>query len=224
MKDFQVKILGNRVEIPEVEGALLSLGNIKEAVVVDHDDGQGNKRLVAYFVPVDEKFSSGHELQLALAHHLPSYMIPATFIAMDKLPLTGMGKVDRRSLPSADVERSKLKTSLVEPRTSSEAFLAKLWAEVLALEKVGIHDNFFNLGGHSLAASRVISRVIQTFQLELPIKALFDAPTVAKMAAVIEQNQAKRANDAELTQMLREVEAMSEEEAEKLLAKNSVRG
>ncbi len=222
-KDFQVKILGNRVEIPEVEGMLLSLGNIKETAVVDYDDGQGNKRLVAYFVPVDEKILKGSELQIALARFLPNYMIPTTFIAMDKLPLTGMGKVDRRSLPFPEKEKFNLKTSFVEPRTPREAILAKFWAEVLALDKVGIHDNFFNLGGHSLAASRVISRVIQTFQLELPIKALFDAPTVAEMAAIIEQNQAKRANDAELAQMLREVEAMTEEETEKLLAKDRVR-
>ncbi|MDP2604350.1 MAG: AMP-binding protein, partial [Deltaproteobacteria bacterium] len=217
-KDFQVKILGNRVEISEVEGALLSLGNIKETAVVDHDDGQGHKRLVAYFVPVDEKVSRGNELRLALARLLPSYMIPTTFIAMDKLPLTGMGKVDRRSLPFPDIERFKLKTPLVEPRTSQEVILAKLWAEVLSLDKVGIHDNFFDLGGHSLAASRVISRVIQTFQLELPVKALFDAPTVAEMAAIITQNQAKQGSDAELAQMLREVEAMTEDEARKQLA------
>jgi len=214
-KDFQVKILGNRVEISEVEGALLSLGNIKETAVVDHDDGQGNKRLVAYFVSVDGKVSTGNELRLALARLLPSYMIPTTFIAMDKLPLTGMGKVDRRSLPSPGIERFNLKTPLVEPRTSEETILAKLWAEVLALDKVGVHDNFFDLGGHSLAASRVISRVIQTFQLELPVKALFDAPTVAEMAAVITQNQTKQASEAELAQMLREVEAMTEEEAQR---------
>ena len=158
-KDFQVKILGNRVEIPEVEGALLSLGNIKEAAVVEHDDGQGNKRLVAYFVPVEEKFSTGHELQLALAHHLPSYMIPATFIEMDKLPLTGMGKIDRRSLPFPEVHTLELKTSVVQPRTPREAMLAKCWAKVLTLDKVGIHDNFFDLGGHSLMAVRLVSEI-----------------------------------------------------------------
>jgi amino acid adenylation domain-containing protein len=222
-KDFQVKILGNRVEIPEVEGALLSLGNIKETAVVDHDDGQGNKRLVAYFVPVDEKVSKGNELQLALARLLPNHMIPTTFIAMDKLPLTGMGKVDRRSLPSPDIDRFKLKTPFVEPRTLREAILAKIWAEVLALDKVGIHDNFFELGGHSLAASRVISRVIQTFQLELPIKALFDAPTVAEMAAIITGNQSKRASEEALNRMLSEVEAMTEEETQKQLAGESAR-
>jgi acyl carrier protein len=110
---------------------------------------------------------------------------------------------------------------LVEPTTEVEGKLAAIWTDVLSLDQVGIHDNFFDLGGHSLAASRVISRTIQTFQLELPVKALFDSPTVAEMAAIITQNQAKGAGDAELAQMLREVETMTEEEAQRQLAKEN---
>jgi acyl-coenzyme A synthetase/AMP-(fatty) acid ligase len=216
-KDLQVKILGNRVEIPEVEGAILSLGTIRETAVVAHDDKEGNKRLVAYFVPTTQNSSRGHELQLALARLLPSYMIPSMFIPMDKLPLTGMGKVDRRSLPTPDLERDIPPSPLVEPRSSEEELLAKLWAEVLAVDKIGVHDNFFDLGGHSLAATRIITRVIQTFQLKLPMKALFDAPTVAEMAVIIEQHQHKQATDVELARMLSEVEAMSDSEARQQL-------
>ena len=101
--------------------------------------------------------------------------------------------------------------------------MAQIWAQVLYLEKVGIHDNFFELGGHSLAASSVVSRVIKTFQLDLPLRALFDAPTVAEMAAIITHNQAQRASDAELAQLLREVEAMTEQEAQKQLAHQTSR-
>jgi amino acid adenylation domain-containing protein len=216
-KDLQVKILGNRVEIPEVEGALLSLGTIRETAVVAHDDKEGNKRLVAYFVPTAQHACRGHELQLALTGLLPSYMIPTMFIPMDKLPLTGTGKVDRRSLPIPDLERDIPPSPFVEPRTSGEELLAKLWAEVLAVDKIGVHDNFFDLGGHSLSATRIITRVIQTFQLELPMKALFDAPTVAEMTVIIEQHQQKQANDLELAQMLSEVEAMSDSEARQQL-------
>ena len=101
------------------------------------------------------------------------------------------------------------------PQSDIEKQLAKIWAEVLSIEQVGIHDNFFDLGGHSLAASRVISRAIQTFGLELPVNALFDAPTVARMAIIVEQNRAKPANDAELERMLREVETMTKEEVQR---------
>ena len=101
--------------------------------------------------------------------------------------------------------------------------MANIWADVLALAQVGVHDNFFDLGGHSLAASRVIARVIQTYQLEIPIKALFDAPTVAEMASLITQNQANPASEAELEDMLREVEAMTEEEVQKQLVRKSAR-
>jgi surfactin family lipopeptide synthetase C len=106
-----------------------------------------------------------------------------------------------------------LPNTYVAPRTDFEQELLKIWQDILDIRPIGIHDNFFELGGHSLTASQVISRVIQAFQLELPIKALFDAPTVAEMAVIIGQNQAKRASDEDLTQMLREVEAMTEEEA-----------
>ena len=188
-KDFQVKILGNRVEIPEVEGALLSLGHIKEAAVVDHDDGQGNKRLVAYFVPVDEKVLRGNELQIALARQLPSYMIPATFIPMDSLPLTGMGKVDRRSLPSPDIERLALKTSFDEPRTPQESILAKIWADVLGRDKVGIHENFFDLGGQSLMAIRLVSEIEKTFGITISVAKLMRAPTVAQLANTISEQE-----------------------------------
>jgi acyl carrier protein len=117
-----------------------------------------------------------------------------------------------------------LTVAYVAPRNDVEKRLSNLWREVLSLDEVGMNDNFFDLGGHSLAASRVISRVIQTFQLELPVKALFDAPTVAEMAAVITEHQGKQLGEAELELMLGELELMSEEEAQRLVAKETVKG
>jgi len=188
-KDFQVKILGNRVEIPEVEGALLSLGHIKEVAVVDHDDEQGNKRLVAYFVPIDEKVIHGKELQIALARQLPSFMIPATFVAMNRLPLTGMGKVDRRSLPSPDIQRLAPKSSIDKPRTPQESMLVKIWTDALGRDKVGIHDNFFDLGGQSLMAIRLVSEIEKTFDITISVAKLLQAPTVAQLADAISERE-----------------------------------
>ena len=150
-------------------------------------------------------------------------MVPSDFVFLESLPLTPNGKVDRLALPAPDRSRPELEVAEAAPRSDIEALLAKIWAEVLAIDRVGIHDNFFDLGGHSLAALRVISRVIQSFKLVLPVRALYDAPTVARMAEVVKQNHAHRAGDAELEQMLRQVETMTEEEAQRDVAKMSSR-
>jgi len=222
-KDSQVKIRGNKVEIAAVETALINLETVRDAAVIAFEDDAGDKRLVAYVVARNVPAPSANELRIALTASLAEYMVPSTFILLDKLPVIGIGKVDRRALPAPDKRRPKLSTPLVASRTPVEQQVASIWAEILALDQVGIHDNFFDLGGHSLAAMRVISQVIKQFQLELPLKFLFQSPTVAEMAAIIEQNQAKRASDAELARMLCEVEAMTEEEAQKLLAGEDAR-
>ena len=145
-------------------------------------------------------------------------MIPSVFVTLDALPLMPTGKVDRTALPCPGTSRPKLDTPYVTPRTQIEEELTRIWAEVLDLDQVGIDDNFFDLGGHSLAATRVISRVINTFKVELPIKSLFESPTVADMAVVITQNQAKNAGPKDLARMLTEVESLSDEEVRKRLA------
>jgi acyl carrier protein len=151
-----------------------------------------------------------------LRDKLPGYMVPSTFMFLDSLPVTN-GKLDRRALPEPNDKRPELSTAYALPTDEIEKTLASIWEKVLDVRPVGIHDNFFDLGGHSLSATQVISQVIKQFQLELPLQSLFQSPTVAKMAAVITQNQVKRASEAELPQMLREVEAMTEEEAQRRL-------
>jgi acyl carrier protein len=218
-----VKVRGNRIEVAEIETALLSLGTIKEAIVSGRADQDDGNRLVAYLVLAGETRPTVTMLRRILGEKLPEYMIPSGFVFLDVLPLSANGKVDRRALPDPGNSRPNLDTPYAAPRTPIQKELAQIWDDVLSLDQVGIHDNFFDLGGHSLAASRVISRVIQTFQLDIPLRSLFDSPTVAEMARVITMNQARKASQEELERMLREVEAVSEEEAKTLLARENGR-
>ncbi len=222
-KDFRAKIRGFTVDPTEVEIALLQHSQVQNAAVVTRNRESGENYLVAYIVPSGNSALRIEYLRDFLREHLPDHMIPLTFVFLESLPLTN-GKLDPTGLPLPDDKRSNLEQVYAPPRGEIEIRLAQIWEEILDVRPIGIHDNFFNVGGHSLAASRVISRVIQTFQLELPIKALFDAPTVAEMAAIIAQNQTRRASNEELAQMLNEVEAMSEEEAQQLVAKEAVKG
>jgi amino acid adenylation domain-containing protein len=217
-KDFQVKIRSFRVDVTEVETALKEHGEIRSVAVIGKNDQIGNTRLVAYVVPQKRPEPNVATLKLFLKDKLPEYMVPTEFVFLDDLPLMSTGKINRRALPVPLDAGFKRLMPVVTPRTRVEKRLAEIWAEVLSVPELSVHDNFFDLGGHSLVASQLICRVIQKFHLELPIKALFDAPTVAKMALIITQNQAKLATDAEVARMLCEVEAMTEEEAEKLLA------
>ncbi len=217
-KDSQVKIRGNRVEVAETEMALVNLDGVKEAVVVAREDRPGEERLVAYVVPHKQPPPSVAVVRRALAEKLPDYMIPSTFVILDALPLLPDGKLDRHALLMPAPVRPELDTPFVSPRTPVEEALAGIWAEVLDLDHVGIHDNFLDLGGHSLLATRVISRVINQFQVELPVQSLFGAPTVAEMAVVITQNQAKEVGQEEMARVLSELEALSDDEAQHLLA------
>jgi acyl carrier protein len=147
-----------------------------------------------------------------LKEKLPDYMIPHNFVSLDAIPLTDTRKVDRRALPDPGTARQELTTPYAPPRTPLEKKLTNIWAEVLSLDEVGIHDNFFELGGHSLTATQIISRVIATFKLQLPIRALFDSPTVAAMSNVIRGHEEKNADEQELEKLLSEVKCLSADE------------
>jgi acyl-CoA synthetase (AMP-forming)/AMP-acid ligase II/acyl carrier protein len=216
-KDFFTKIRGYRVELDEIEMTLMELPSLKDVVVTTSNNNSGEQRLVAYVVPKRAPGPNVSEMRRFLSEKLPDYMIPSTFIALDALPLTDTLKVDRKVLPAPKGLRPKIAASYAAPRNSVEEVLVKIWAEVLDLDQVGVHDNFFDLGGHSLAATRVISRVIETFPSELPIKALFDSPTVAEMAEVIVAGQDKKPNNTELEMILNELESLSDEEAKLLV-------
>lgn len=217
-KDTHVKIRGNKVDLAAVEVALLNFETLKEAAVAVLDDGSGDPRLVAYLVAKMAPPPNVNLLSDNLKQTLPGFMIPLAFVFLDKLPVTGIGKVDRRALPIPEVTRPQLDVTYVAPRDEIESQLSLIWKEVLGLIELGVHDNFFHLGGHSLKAMQVVARVLEVFQLDLPVKALFDAPTIAAMAATIAQYQSNPACDERLEHMLSEIEAMTEEEARKRLA------
>jgi len=218
--DFQVKIRGNRVELAEVEMALLDLEVVKEAVVVAREDVRGHKRLIAYIVPQSAPAPTAGALRSALAAKLPDYMVPPAFVFLDSLPQVN-GKVDRRSLPRPEGVRPALDQPYTAAATAIESQLVQIWEEVLNFHPVGVHDNFFDLGGHSLAATRVVSQVIKQFQLELPLQSLFATPTVAKMAAIITAHQGKKLGEKEMEKILTELELLTDEEARLLLANKS---
>src|SRR6185369_13582864 len=186
--DDQVKIRGFRIEPGEIEQALAALPGVREAAVVVREDrpdggaegGNGDRRLVAY-VAGDV---STDALRQALRERLPDYMVPAAFVMLEALPLTPNGKVDRRALPAP--ERQSLAESFVPPRTPVEEILAGIWSEVLGLERVGATDRFFDLGGHSLLATRVMSRLRSAFDVDVPLRDLFEAPVLADFAARVE--------------------------------------
>ncbi len=221
-KDFMVKIRGYRVDLGEIERALLAHPQLIAAAVVAWDRDSEGKHLTAYVVARESNTPTVNQLRGFLSEKLADYMMPSAFMFLQSLPLTN-GKLDRTALPRPDRQRPNLDAPYAQPRGDVEVKLVRIWRAVLDVHPIGIHDNFFDLGGHSLAVSRVISRVIQTFQLELPIKALFDAPTVAEMATIIAQNQTKRASNAELARMLNELDSMSEDEAQKQLAGETTR-
>ena len=217
--DNQVKIRGYRIELGEIEAVLGQHPSVRESVIVVREDSPGDRRLVGFVVARSEASFDASEVRKYLKQKLPEYMIPSALVLLAALPLTPNGKLDRNALPAPDQYGAEFDKTFIAPRTSIEETLASIWAEVLKLEKVGIHDNFFHLGGHSLLATQIVSRICNVFSIEFPLRTLFEIPTVAEIAAMIEQNQATRASDPELAQMLREVEAMTEEEAQKIVAK-----
>ncbi|HYG64974.1 MAG TPA: condensation domain-containing protein, partial [Thermoanaerobaculia bacterium] len=184
--DHQVKVRGFRIELGEIESALSSAAGVREAVVLARTEGTGGPRLVAYVVPAAGETPAATELRELLQQRLPDYMVPAVFVTLESLPRTPNGKVDRRALPAAAEARQGL-AGYVAPRTPVEELLADIWSEVLSVERLGVNDNFFELGGHSLLATRVMSRLRGAFQIELPLRELFEEPTVAGLAGRVER-------------------------------------
>jgi len=205
--DYQVKISGYRIELEEIEVVIAQHSTVRETVVTVLEDEPGDKRLVAYVVCNQGQIPGTDELHRFVKEKLPTYMVPSAFVILDALPQTPNGKVDRRALPAPDWTRPELESAFVAPVSPIEKVLAGIWAEVLGLERVGIHDNFFDLGGHSLLGTRVISRVLNTLGVEVPLRSLFEVPTVADMAMVIIQIQAKEVGQADLARMLAELGA-----------------
>ena len=223
-KDLQVQVAGHRVEMAAVESVVSSVQDIREAAVLACGDSSGDVRLVAYVVADRDPPPTSGELRRQLREALPDYMIPSTFIFVDSLPLTPNGKVDRKMLPAPDQSGLEQQTPFVQPSTPEEKVIAEIWAQVLKVDRVGVHDHFFDLGGHSLLAMQIISRVREAFHVQLPLRALFDNPTVASLAVQIAQVQASKAVPKEMADVIADLESLSDEEAQRLLAQESPKG
>jgi amino acid adenylation domain-containing protein len=216
--DLQVKVRGFRIELGEVEAALAQYPAVQDAVVLAREDGPGDRRLVAYVVPKEGRTVAVDEVRRFLQEKLPEYMVPSLFVTLGALPLTPNGKVDRRALPQPDRTRPDLAKEFVPPRTPVEEMLADVWAQVLGIERIGVHDSFFDLGGHSLLATQVVSRVCDTFRVDLVLRSFFEAPTVAGLAQTVAALQFEQA-DADDLGLLRMVKGFSDAEAEAEMAR-----
>ncbi|MFJ4577671.1 non-ribosomal peptide synthetase, partial [Streptomyces sp. NPDC088846] len=176
--DNQVKIRGHRIELGEIEATLTHNKTLKTTTLTTHEDTPGNKRLIAYAVPTPGTQPTTTELHEWCRHHLPTHMIPSTFILLDTLPLTPNGKIDHKALPTPDNHRPHTHTPYTPPRTQPEEAITRIWAEVLRLDQVGIHDNFFELGGDSILSIQVISRA-KRYGLHLTPRMIFQHQTIA---------------------------------------------
>jgi acyl carrier protein len=209
--DDQVKIRGVRIEPAEVTAILHRHPLVKSCIVVARRNERDETCLVAYAVVSEQGKVTRKALTAYLRAQLPATMVPSSFVFLDKLPLTPNGKVDRSRLPMPEtVQRGEF----VAPRTPVEEKIAEIWAEVLRVDRVGIDDNFFDLGGHSLLATQVVSRMRTFFNYDIPLRSLFEAPTVEALAMRIIRQQAGQVSETEMERLLEELEGMSIEDVE----------
>ncbi len=185
--DNQVKIRGCRIELGEIETMLNQHPAVQESVIAARvRDSLGEKELVGYLVPRESSVRPVAELRSFLGEKLPDYMIPSLFVFLNALPLTLNGKIDRNALPPPDDSRPTFDQGFVEPRTEIEELIGQIWREILKLDKIGVYDNFFELGGHSLLATRMVARLRKNFSIDLPLRRIFEMPTVAGLARTVE--------------------------------------
>jgi acyl carrier protein len=206
-------VRGFRIEPGEVEAALVGQPGVAEAVVAAYQPEDGPAELVAYLVPArqaDHPRPSAGDLRAALRARLPHYLIPTAIVWLPSLPLTPNGKHDRRVLPPPERDRASASTPFAPPRTPTETLLAGLWCDLLGLEQVGRDDSFFDLGGHSLLATRLLARVRATFGIELALRELFAAPTIAALAESVDTALLEASSAADLDDLLALVESMDD--------------
>jgi len=218
--DFQVKIRGFRIDVSEIEVALRAMDGVQDAVVVGREDSIGEKRLIAYFVPSKWPALTASQMRKALATTIPDYMMPSVFVSLEALPQTPNGKIDRLRLPTPSHRRPALDVAYAAPRGLMEQELSRIWSEVLTIDAVGVDDNFLELGGDSLLATKMAVRALKELKLEVPLKMLFRSPTIAKLAAEIGAGRPRTA-DREFLTLLDQVESMSEEEVNQWLQQHN---
>lgn len=214
--DEQVKFHGHRIELNEIRSLLNQHPEVRDSLTLILKDNNGNDALVAYYV-ADQRLDTA-DLRATLARNLIEETIPNFFVHLNEFPLTENGKIDRRKLPTVEEVRQDIKPTFVAPQTPTEQFIAEIWARMLSVPQVGIHDNFFELGGHSLLAYQVISRLSEAYHLQIPMRAIFDAPTIAGLALSVTNMQMAQEDVHDLTQMIEQIKLMSGDELETMLA------
>jgi amino acid adenylation domain-containing protein len=210
--DQQVKIRGFRVELEGIETTLTQHPAVQQAVLAVGEDTPGDQRLTAYFVPSQGAGPAHEDLRHFLQERLPDYMVPSAYVLLDGLPLTANGKLDRNALPPPDWSRSATAHNYVPPRKPIEKVLAEIWTEVLGVEQVGIYDSFFDLGGHSLRATQIISRIEAALRANVPLSSFLRAPTVAQLAQVILAHEPRAGQTEKVAEMLQSIKSMSPQE------------
>ena len=215
--DHQVKIRGFRIELGEIETVLLQQPGVTATAVIVREDRPGEKRLAAYVVSNNGPVPVS-ELRQLLRSELPEYMVPSVFVAADRLPQTPNGKLDRKALPAPEEQANESAATFVAPRTPTEEAIAGIWSEVLGIKCIGISHSFFDLGGHSLLATRVISRVRGIFEVEVPLRSLFEFPTVGGLAATLSQLAVRPAELERRAELYLKVAKFSAAEVEEMLA------
>ncbi len=215
--DFQIKLRGHRIDLGEIESVLRRYPNVSEAVVLLREEERGQKQLVAYLQRSAHPSPDAGMLQQFLKTKLPDYMIPSAFVVLEKFPLTPNGKINRKGLPAPVPERPESKHGFTPPRTLTEETLAKIWRELLRQEVIGIDDNFFETGGHSLLAMQMLARVRNEFKTEMSLRNVFEAPTIAELAMILDQKNNQQA--AAPMQPLSRAQSLSAQHAQELLDK-----
>src|SRR5260370_4922040 len=183
--DNQVKVRGYRIELGEIEATLANHPGVTSGAVLAREDEAGNKQLVGYVVTPENKPTTIEELRLYLREKLPEYMVPAQFVILDSLPLTLNGKIDQKALPAPSHTNISDARKFAAPGTDIEKALAAIYTELLKVERIGIHDDFFDLGGHSLMAVNMISKIREVFGFDLPLATLLEAPTIASLSMIV---------------------------------------
>jgi surfactin family lipopeptide synthetase A len=214
--DEQVKFHGHRIDLNEIRSLLNQHPEVRDSISLIFKDNNGNDLLGAYYVA--DRLLDVADLRATLARNLSGETIPNLFVHLNEFPLTANGKIDRRKLPSVQEVKQEIKTAFVPPRTPTEKFISEIWAQLLGLSQVGIHDNFFELGGHSLLAYQVISRLNQAYRVDLAMRSIFEAPTIANLALSITNLQMANENVDDLAQIIEEIKGMSGDELENVLA------
>ena len=211
-RDEQVKIRGYRIELGEIETRLAEHTAVAQAAVMAREEA-GEKRLVAYVVMKDGEASRVSELREYLKERLPDYMAPGVYVRLERLPLTTNGKVDKRALLELENRVYGVEESVEEPRNEVEETLVRIWKQVLRIDQIGIKDKFFDLGGHSLRAIKVIARIREHFDVDLPLRSIFEAQTISELAILVIQAQVMQVNDEEIYKLLAELGELPDLEA-----------